>query len=58
MGALVAQRVAGLDNAFDAANAGTDQQAGGDLVFVRFRMTVRVRASISRSIKAEKPSGH
>jgi len=37
-GALVAQDVAGLDDAFDAADAGADQNAGGTLVVIGLRM--------------------
>lgn len=36
--ALVAQGVTRLDDAFDAADAGADQHAGGDLVLIGFRM--------------------
>ena len=32
-GSLVAQRVAGFDDALEAADAGADHHAGGDLVF-------------------------
>ncbi len=40
--ALVAQRVAGLDNTFDTADAGTDENTGTDLIFVAFRMPVGI----------------
>jgi hypothetical protein len=39
---LVAQRIAGLDDAFEAADAGADEHAGRDLVLVGLRMPAGV----------------